>query len=393
MTNLFRLIPLVVLGMSCSKSNLPAELPVLSVQSIGTPEGDAIRTLILTAILSAKATGEVRFTVTTMDGTAKAGEDYQALDGQSYSIPAGKFSSPIALTVVGDTLSEANEFLTLRISVLEGATVDPIDVTISLENDDAGSNPFFVPSSGYSTPLSYPDRKLIWQDEFDGIALNTSNWTHEIGVGNNGWGNNELQFYRSENTSVQGGYLVIEARKENFGGRLYTSSRLVTKDKFSFQYGRVDIRAALPFGKGIWPALWMLGASFPSVVWPACGEIDIMELVGGPSSDGTVLGTVHWSNQGQHAEYGGEVKLPSGKFHDAFHVFSVEWDSTRIQWLMDDVKFHEIDITPAELSEFRAPFFLIANVAVGGNLPGPPDATTIFPQRMIVDYIRVFQAK
>lgn len=388
---MFRFLILMVAGLSCSKSNTPTEIPVLSLQSLAVPEGDAPRNVTLSALLSSAASKPVRFTLASVDGTAQAGQDYLAVTEQEYLIPEGKFSTPVTLKILGDTLSEADEFLVLRLTDLEGATASVSDVTVTLENDDAGSNPFFVPSTGYVTPLSYPGRALIWQDEFDGNALSSANWSYEFGTGNNGWGNNELQYYRSENTSVKGGYLVIEARKENFGGREYTSSRLITKDKFSFQYGRVDIRAALPFGKGVWPALWMLGSSFSSVGWPSCGEIDIMELVGGPNSDGTVLGTAHWSNQGQHAQYGGEVSLPSGKFHDAFHVFSVEWDSTRIQWLMDDVKFHEMDITPAELSEFRAPFFLIANVAVGGNLPGSPDNSTVFPQRMIVDYIRVFQ--
>ena len=166
---------------------------------------------------------------------------------------------------------------------------------------------------------------------------------------------------------------------------------MITRGKQSFQYGRVDIRAALPKGQGIWPALWMLGSNFTSVGWPASGEIDIMEMVGGSGRENTVHGTVHWQHDGQHANFGGDVTLPSGTFNDEFHVFSIVWTSSRITWYMDNQEYHAIDTTPAQLSEFRNSFFFIFNVAVGGNWPGSPDNTTTFPQYLIVDYIRVFQ--
>ncbi|MEQ9008202.1 MAG: glycoside hydrolase family 16 protein, partial [Ekhidna sp.] len=205
-------------------------------------------------------------------------------------------------------------------------------------------------------------------------------------------GNNELQYYREDNTSVSDGYLTIEARKESFNGRSYTSSRLTTEDKFDFNYGRVDIRARLPEGQGIWPALWMLGANFRSVGWPSCGEIDIMELIGGGDGrDDVVYGTAHWDNDGTKADFGGNTQLSSGKFSDQFHVFTIIWDANSITWFLNDQQFHTMDITPTALSELRNNFFLIFNVAVGGNWPGSPNATTTFPQRMFVDYIRVFQ--
>jgi hypothetical protein len=245
---------------------------------------------------------------------------------------------------------------------------------------------------GFSSPLQYSGYRLVWQDEFGGTNL-SADWTHETGTGSNGWGNNELQYYRQENTWLENGYLLIEARKENFGGREFTSSRIITKDKQSFQYGRIDIRAKLPQGQGIWPALWMLGSNFGQVGWPRCGEIDIMEMIGGNASgrDNTVHGTVHWDNNGQYASFGGKKTLAEGKFSDQFHVFSIIWDARSIRWLLDDQQFHSIDITPAELSEFHQPYFFIFNVAVGGNWPGSPDASTSFPQKMIVDYVRVFQ--
>lgn len=267
------------------------------------------------------------------------------------------------------------------------------DVFISKEvtvNIDLGSP--IGSEAGYTTPEQYNGFQLVWQDEFENDVLSSA-WSHEIGTGDNGWGNNELQYYRRENTELMDGFLVIEARKENFGEREYTSSRIVTQGKQSFQYGRIDIRAKLPQGQGIWPALWMLGSNFNQVGWPACGEIDIMEMVGGNANgrDNTVHGTVHWDNNGEYASYTGSYTLNVGKFSDEFHVFSIIWDQQSIRWLVDDQQFHTIDITPAALSEFHQEYFLIFNVAVGGNWPGSPDSSTAFPQRMIVDYVRVFQ--
>lgn len=262
-------------------------------------------------------------------------------------------------------------------------------VTVTIAQNTGG-----IPDTGYISPLTYPGYTLVWQDEFNGTAL-SSDWTHEIGNGSGGWGNNELQYYKPENTEVRDGFLVITAKKENFAGYSYTSSRIVTRNKQNFKYGRIDIRAALPRGKGLWPATWMLGKNFQSVGWPACGEIDIMEMVGGPSAnegDKTIHGTVHWSdNNGSHAEYSGSSTLSSGIYADEFHVFSIIWDSTKITWYRDDIKYHEINIQPSALSEFKEEFFFIFNVAVGGNWPGSPNASTQFPQMMAVDYVRVFQ--
>ena len=257
---------------------------------------------------------------------------------------------------------------------------------------------FFIPQTGFTTPETYAGMQLVWRDEFDQQSLNTNDWTYEIGDGCPnicGWGNNELQYYTNENTALVEGNLVIEAKKESRGNRQYTSSRIITKNNQSFQYGRVDIRANLPKGQGIWPALWMLGDNIDQVGWPACGEIDIMELIGGSGNgrDNTVHGTVHWRDDatGDRAQFGGDYTLPNGIFNDQFHVFSIVWTQNRIEWLVDDVRYHAIDTSPAGLSEFRNSFFFIFNIAVGGNWPGNPDGSTVFPQRMIVDYIRVFQ--
>ena len=248
---------------------------------------------------------------------------------------------------------------------------------------------------GYFSPESYDGYTMVWNDEFTGNALNTNDWTYEIGDGcpnNCGWGNNELEYYRAENTSVGDDVLTITAKNESFGGKQYTSSRLITKGKQFFQYGRVDIRALLPKGQGIWPALWMLGENISSVGWPACGEIDIMELVGGADSDNTVHGTLHW-DVGGHAYQGGSTTLPSGTFADEYHVFSIVWDETQIRWYLNNTQYYSMNISGSDMTEFHDEFFFIMNVAVGGNWPGSPNGTTVFPQTMKVDYIRVFQAQ
>jgi len=150
----------------------------------------------------------------------------------------------------------------------------------------------------------------------------------------------------------------------------------------------------MPEGQGLWPALWMLGDSFNTVGWPQCGEIDIMEMVGGPGpnrGDEYCFGTAHWDNNGTKADFGGSIRSSSGKLSQEFHVYSVIWDENAITWYFDDTQFHQIDIRPAALSEFKEPQFFIFNVAVGGIWPGSPDQSTVFPQQMVVDYVRVFQ--
>ena len=242
------------------------------------------------------------------------------------------------------------------------------------------------PTTGFTTPISRPGYSLVWNDEFDGTDL-TSSWTFDIG--NSGWGNNELQNYTNQNYNVSAGLLEIFAKKET--NQTYTSTRIKTQGLESWQYGRIDIRAALPYGQGLWPALWILGDNISSVGWPSCGENDIMEMIGGAGlNDRTVHGTGHWESNG-HASYGGSTSLPSGKLADEFHVYSIVWDQNSIKWYFDDVLYNELSITPADLSEFHENFFFIFNVAVGGNWPGNPNASTVFPQSMFVDYVRVFQ--
>jgi beta-glucanase (GH16 family) len=228
--------------------------------------------------------------------------------------------------------------------------------------------------------------RLVWSDEFNGTSIDTSKWLFETGGG--GWGNNELQNYtaRSQNARVESGHLVIEARRESFGGNAYTSARMHTSA--SWLYGRMEARIRLPFGQGLWPAFWMLGADIGSVGWPACGETDIMEMIGGGGRENTVFGTIHWDNGG-HVSFGRSVTGPD--FSKDYHVFGVEWDTQQIRWYVDSVLYNTADITINSTEEFHAPFFVLLNVAVGGNFPGSPDATTTFPQQMLVDWVRVYQ--
>lgn len=381
----------LLLFSSCAKTeeSTISTPPSLFVDDLSISEGESVKVAYLQIILSEAASQPVTVVVSTRDGSATAGEDYQALNDEMVSFNAGEIIKEVKVTILGDSIQETDEEFFLEVNSVSGAAVSENQGRITIVNDDQTPSGIVIPQTGFTTPLAYDNWDLIWQDEFQGNELNTNFWSYEYGTGSNGWGNNESQYYREENTTVQDGYLIIEARKQNFGGMPYTSSRIITKGAFDFQYGRVDIRAALPYGQGIWPALWMLGSNFNTIGWPACGEIDIMEIVG--HEPDVLHGTAHWSNAGQHASYGGKTQLPSGTFNDQFHVFSIIWNESQIRWYLNNQLYHTLNITPAELSEFHEKFFLIFNVAVGGNWPGYPDATTTFPQRMIVDYVRVFQ--
>ena len=282
-------------------------------------------------------------------------------------------------------------------------TVFQLD-NVRWEDTDGGENPeqpkaddgWIIPTyTGYTTPESYEGYGLTWSDEFSGTDINTNYWGFDIG--GNGWGNNELQYYTNRNAYLKDGMLVIRAQQESYSGRNYTSARLKTQGKQNFQYGRIDIRARMPEGQGIWPALWMLGKNITEVSWPYCGEVDIMEMVGGGSGkDNRVLGTAHWNVGGLTTDYSptyfGNTKSMSENLSNNFHVYSIVWDSNRIKWYIDDVQYHIMSIDDsASLAAFQKEFFFIFNIAVGGNLPGNPNTSTVFPQRLLVDYIRVFQ--
>lgn len=233
--------------------------------------------------------------------------------------------------------------------------------------------------------------RLIWSDEFNGTSISSANWGFDLGGG--GWGNNELQNYTNspENARISNGMLVIETRRENFGGNAYTSARLKTQGKQSFGINTwVEARINAPEGQGIWPAFWMLGNSITTVGWPSCGEIDIMEIQGqNPLRN---FGTIHWADPGgNHVSFGG-IFNSSSSLTAGFHTFAISRTSSSIKWYVDRVQYAEANIAGGinSTSEFQAPFFILLNVAVGGNFVGNPDGTTVFPQQMQVDWVRVW---
>ena len=253
-----------------------------------------------------------------------------------------------------------------------------------------------------------PQWNLVWSDEFDGpagTAPEAAYWDYD--VGGSGWGNDELQFYtaRPENVALDGdGNLVLTARKEQYQGRAYSSARINTRGKFEQGLGRWEARIRVPSGMGIWPAFWLLGANFPQVGWPACGEIDIMEVRG--QAPGVMNGTLHatgYSGGGALTEqYTCQVApscasppcTPLCPFSEDFHVYAVEVEANRIRFEVDGAIYHEVrqELLPTGTAwPFGRPFFLILNVAVGGAYVGAPDVTTVFPQTMLVDYVRYYQ--
>jgi len=379
----------MVFGFTACDDTEPIEKVSMFAEGTSRFEGEATATFTFKIKIDKASLEEVTVNVETAEifEGATSGVDFVA-KSEIVTILAGATEASFEVEVIGDDEWERDEDFEIVLSNATNAEITGNKATATIRNDDQ-----FVPTddTGYSTPTSYAGMTNVWSDEFDGTALNTADWTYE--TGGNGWGNSELQYYKSgtDNAYLSTGKLVIEAKEEGFSGSSYTSARLITQNKQFFKYGRIDIRAKLPEGQGVWPALWMLGQSFSTTGWPSCGEIDIMELVG--HQPGTTHGTAHWSdNAGNQASSGGSKTLSnSAKFIDEYHVFSIIWDANQIQWLVDDNPYYVISTTPSTLSEFQEEFFFIFNVAVGGDWPGSPDASTIFPQRMIVDYVRVFQ--
>lgn len=231
--------------------------------------------------------------------------------------------------------------------------------------------------------------ELVWQDNFEGPALNPQNWSAESGAG--GWGNNEWQFYtdRPENLRLEEGLLIIEARQETYLGSDFTSARIKTQSHHSWAYGRFEARMKIPSDQGIWPAFWMLGSDFPTVGWPASGEIDIMEHIGQPQ---TIYGTVHGPGYSGGDGVGDSHIISGEPLSETFRTYAIEWKPEEVRWYVDETLFNAI--TPADVPGewvYDHPFFIILNLAVGGEWPGYPDPSTEFPQHLIVDYVRVFQ--
>ncbi len=249
-----------------------------------------------------------------------------------------------------------------------------------------------LPTAPPATPTAVWERpgwELVWQDEFDGEAVNRQNWAFDLG-GGGGWGNRERQWYtdRPENVRLEDGVLIIEAREEEFLRGDYTSGRIKTERLHTWTYGRFEARIQIPTGQGIWPAFWLLGAE--GGTWPNNGEIDIMENIG--REPYAVHGTVHGPGYSGGQGVGRPFIKTTAPYAANFHVYAVEWEPERIRWLVDERE--TFVITPTDVPGrwvFDHPFHIILNVAVGGNWPGYPDETTLFPQQMKVDYVRVYQ--
>lgn len=393
---------IVMLGLSlsfCSKGGGPVTptpdpvIPEVTMNDMSQPVAATNTSLTFYANISKAVTNDVSFDYALKDGTAISPKNYTTASG-TLTIPAGKTQATIDVQINGDptSLRQANLQFTIQLSNPKQCTISTPSVTGTIITEDGTYLP--TDNAGYSTPDIYPGYKLVWSDEFTEPTLNLNDWNQEIGNGTGGWGNHELEYYSNslKNCFLSAGNLVIEARNEPSGGLNYTSSRITTQGKKIFKFGRIDIRAKLPVAKGMWPALWMLGSNISSAGWPACGEIDIMELIGTYPS--RVYGTAHWQNAaGAHASNGSSYDSPSGDFSKQFHVFSLVWEKDTMKFLVDDHLYLTNTLTNvgAGTYPFNAEQFFIFNVAVGGDWPGPPDSTTLFPQRMFVDYVRVFQ--
>jgi beta-glucanase (GH16 family) len=238
--------------------------------------------------------------------------------------------------------------------------------------------------------------ELTWSDEFEGAAgvlPDAKNWTYDIG--NGGWGNQELQNYtnRPENVSLDGsGNLVITAKSESFGGSSFTSARIKTQGLFTQTYGRFEARLKTPYGPGIWPAFWMLGANNQTVIWPQCGEIDIMELKGHQPS--ILYGTIHGPGYSGGNAITDTFALENNRFDKDFHIFAVEWDVDKIDFFVDGFLYNRITKSAVATKGewvYDHPFYLILNIAVGGTFAGFPTSETSFPQKMTIDYVKVYK--
>ena len=273
-----------------------------------------------------------------------------------------------------------------------------IAIVSSCSSEPANEGPDIASNRAADTWEPGDTWSLVWADEFDGDSLDASNWNRQVEPA--GRFNEEWQRYTDseENAFVQEGLLVIKAQHEGdaHGMDQYTSARLNTAGKHAWTYGKISARIQLPYGMGIWPAFWTLGANIDEnggdTSWPATGEIDVLEFYGS-KNDSLIEANIHYSDStGAHAMMGArDFELENGRFADAFHVFEIEWTPEEIIWRVDGEEFTREPITSAERTEFHHDHFLLLNMAVGGTWAGRPDDTTVFPQYMLVDWVRVYQ--
>jgi beta-glucanase (GH16 family) len=278
----------------------------------------------------------------------------------------------------------------LFLSACGVATTQPTATPTALPTPTLSPTPAPSPTYGWDSQ----GWNLAWSDEFDVATINPKNWTYDTGTA--GMANNgELEDYtnRPENVRVENGMLIIEARSESYEGARYTSARLKSQSLQEFQYGRIEARMKLPYGQGIWPAFWMLGNDIGRTAsWPGCGEIDILEYIG--KTPDTIYQTIHGPGYSGGKGVGSHIALTADSLNNNFHVYAIEWAANEIRWFVDDQEVFKA--TPAQIPTgtqwvYDHPFFIILNVAVGGGWPGYPNSTTVFPQQLVVDYVRVYQ--
>ena len=356
--------------MACDFKNIRSGIAAIgcavSIVYLAACSGDKICEPLIPAESSAESSSSVILSGDSRDDSA--GSSTKSSDSRNSSSSAAGQSSSSS-----------------EIAKVSSSSIDNV-----IESSAASSSSVEIVSSSNAEPAA----QYLWHDEFDGETIDTSKWTFEIGTGASGWGNNEWEYYtdRKENAYVKDGVLHIRAQKEDYEGQKYTSARMLTKGKFAFKYGTVEARIALPTGKGIWPAFWMLGENFDTVGWPACGEIDIIEAV---NSENKIYGTNHWANGSEYATYGNNTgDYRNQKFEldiTQFHTYKFTWDEKYIRMFVDDFMYHEILIegNEGDTEEFHKPFFFLLNVAVAGNWPGFEVDDSQFPNEMLVDYIRV----
>jgi hypothetical protein len=357
-----------VILFSCKKNSSDAVTPDILINTgiVSIDEDRPGGSVSLAVELSSGYDKPVSVEFSTFDSTAIAGKDYVPEFNGIVSFSPGEISKSISIEILPDTATKNDVFFKVVLSNPVNAVLKKKMIVVQIVNVD------------YST--------LVWSDEFNGAELDAGVWNYEQGA--TGWGNNELQNYTNsaENVHLDSGYLHITAL--NPSGSTYTSGRITTQGKRDFTYMKAEIRARLPEGKGLWPALWMLGSNFSTVGWPACGEIDIMELLG--DSPSTVHAAIHWESGG-HISRTGEFSLQGSSFNSGFHNFTFIRTPNKLKWLVDGQSYFFLSRSGIAGFPFDLPQFFIFNVAVGGNWPGPPDETTVFPQHMIVDYVRVYQ--
>jgi beta-glucanase (GH16 family) len=316
----------------------------------------------------------------------------------AYFLGAAVIAASITVAACGGSGNAASTTSTATSSGAGGGEASSSGTTGST-GGSAGQSTGATTGSGGGVP----GWKLAWSDEFndaDGSPIDASKWTAL--VGGDGWGNQEREYYTTDaaNAHQEGGNLLITATSEGaaahtcwYGACQFTSARLQTKVKFEQAYGRFEARIQIPRGQGVWPAFWMLGGNLESAPWPSCGEIDIMENIG--KEPGVVHGSLHGPGYSGGSPLTDEYTLPGGaKLADEFHLFAVEWEKDVIRFYLDDTLYETkttADVPAGKMWVYDHPFFMLLNVAVGGQWPGDPDGTTMFPQAMKVDYVRVYE--